>query len=299
MFRLYQTAKTIRTWLGRDYEECDEPLLGIPAEDDKMTPVQADEDAVPPRDIQSLINMFGTTDIWDRDEKKRVLRSVKETFAGARGRKGWQQLALLFSRPYWNRVWIQHEIARQENVMVHFGATKSPLALLYCLYDVLSAYKDTLGVSYCGLERRIVDWARYRVTFALLRDVRLMRATDQKDKIYGAAGLSSVLRGVAVNYSLLIESVYIATFRQIVIKYGHLDLILDSASPVPARGLSNLPSWCPDWSENLDVVWTGSESSDKNKAPIEQLLYGTGLLILKMTRLCFKHGDRALIAKGF
>lgn len=131
-------------------------------------------------------------------------------------------MAILFARPYWTRVWIQQEITEQSKVTVHFGKMSFPFVHLYNLYDVIQTYNNTLGSSYQGLENKVVEWARYiglhhrsvrltddfKVNFALLRDGRLMRATNPRDKICGVAGLSPVLRHCRVDYSLPIHRVY-------------------------------------------------------------------------------------------
>ncbi|KAI1755452.1 heterokaryon incompatibility protein-domain-containing protein [Xylaria castorea] len=152
MFHIYQTAQRVRIWIGRESEEYDsnfgkklKSYLARYWEDSKQ-PTQRCNLRIGFKhsshwNALKLIELFGKPsrgDIYDTYD------DMGSSLEHPSVQQAWCDLAILASRPYWARVWIQQEIVRQTNVIVHCGWWKFPLTWLYNLYTLYINYLDDM-----------------------------------------------------------------------------------------------------------------------------------------------------------
>lgn len=205
---------------------------------------------------------------------------MKASFDHPTSTKAWGDLALLISRSYWRRLWIQQEIATEKNVTVHCGHFSLPLTQLYYTvnavyiylfmhgWDDLSVFKREVRLRVSKLHhpelRGTLDRKDYRTLLELVLFQSLMRATDPKDKVYGIVGICHPWReNLTIDYQLPTHRVYVRAFKSFVIWYNHLDLMVDSIRPQAMSCLEYLPSWCPDFS--INISWP--DGADRHELP--------------------------------
>jgi hypothetical protein len=81
-----------------------------------------------------------------------------------------------------------------------------------------------------------------------------LRCGDERDKIYGMLGIMKAWHNerLIVDYERPVQTIYAQAFRIIVEDSMLLDILCTQIwFPARARMLG-LPSWCPDWSKNLN-----------------------------------------------
>ncbi|KAL8627254.1 hypothetical protein Q9189_007044 [Teloschistes chrysophthalmus] len=183
-------------------------------------------------------------------------------------------LTLLYSRPYWSRLWIVQEIAMGAQVRFHCGYRSANLQLFDPFDAALVGTPEPLqgdmsDFMYLALEvsvnlclsgpgesfRKAVNATSL---LDLLRRYRFSEATDPRDKIYGLLGLKNMVPPFTVDYSVPAATVYRRFARETIMRTGKLDIlsecyaglhILQMESTACLSLKAELPSWVPDWTE--------------------------------------------------
>ncbi|KAI1742242.1 heterokaryon incompatibility protein-domain-containing protein [Xylaria scruposa] len=329
MFYIYQTAQRVRIWIGRESEECDsnlkeklESLLTRYREDSKQ-PVQRYNLRLGLKHSRhwnalKLLELFGKPG----NARDYTFDFMESSLKHPLGQKAWCDLAILACRPYWARVWIQQEIVRQTGVLVHCGRWSFPLTWLYKLHTIYTKYLDTYQdnrlptfqkfirqvfayIEFLKPQKGQIEQSDYSTTINILRHQHMRRTTDPRDNIYGIVGIVAAWRGsFPVDYRLESDGVYVAAFKFITIRYGHLGLLVDQWRISSLRNLDGLPSWCPDWTINIDPASTELSSKPRNSSfwNIPGFIGGGKSNFNKFNNsvsdFYFESNDRVLVASG-
>ncbi|KAJ4334110.1 hypothetical protein N0V95_009253 [Ascochyta clinopodiicola] len=173
----------------------------------------------------------------------------------------WQALDELLARPWWGRTWIVQEVWSASEALVQCGDHSIKWKTFRNAMDYSEAWDDMgdavkgtgRGQHWEALRRRYtlaINLAKARVngrTLATLLVTTWDRAsTDPRDKVFAMLGLVGEAEDVSLkpDYSKSTEQVYREVAREIIVKQGHMDVLL-AASGVD--GNEGIPSWVPDW----------------------------------------------------
>ncbi|KAL8723376.1 MAG: hypothetical protein Q9225_000292 [Loekoesia sp. 1 TL-2023] len=196
----------------------------------------------------------------------------------------WRDLGKLFSRPWFQRLWIIQEVALSFNLSFLCGQellSWNDMAMFaICLLDndmesLLSLEKSAEGVvseSGCTRVRQMSIMRDYERTFPqqsmllqALVEGRGAQATDARDKVYGVMGMTSI--AMYPNYGSPVTDVYTDAARKILESEGVLrpemtHILISLLCCVDhEQPLTDLPSWVPDWSLPRQTVSLGFHGS--------------------------------------
>ncbi|KAI0172455.1 HET-domain-containing protein [Hypoxylon sp. FL1284] len=189
---------------------------------------------------------------------------MEASLANEAHRARWQDVARLFDRSYWRRVWVRQEVALAKGIVVlcgdrmmswdalieaaiflnHNTADFEPIAAELTRYT--SGIYDVIGMDI--LREMILKDDRVTLEDVILH-LRQCECTDQRDKVYGGLGLVGREVSMPVDYGL--DKVTIYTNAAIAAIQTGNSLNTICACQNLSRG-SNLPSWVPD----LEADWT-------------------------------------------
>ncbi|KAI1768173.1 HET-domain-containing protein [Hypoxylon sp. FL1150] len=176
----------------------------------------------------------------------------------------WQNVARLFDRSYWRRVWVRQEVALAKGIVVLCGdqmmswdalieaaiflnentANFEHIALEITRYT--SGYHDAIGMDI--LREKILKDNQVPLEDVILH-LRQCECTDQRDKVYGALGLVGPEVDVVVDYGLDKVTIYTNAAMTAIKSTNSLNTICACQN---LNRSSGLPSWVPD----LEVDWT-------------------------------------------
>ncbi|KAF1964026.1 HET-domain-containing protein [Bimuria novae-zelandiae CBS 107.79] len=181
-------------------------------------------------------------------------------------------LVHLFSRPWWQRMWIIQEVALAPDVLVVCGSRHIRWSTFHVFIiawmDVghMSHYRNlsrlqitalrTLGMLVSGFSEAL---ARLRLAIRtnssvpqsfelsnLLWSFKYRSVTNPRDKIYGLLGLLSD-HGVQVNYSKSPKEIYVSFFSSCLLEDRGLDWFRWMTGECYEPNKLCLPSWVPDF----------------------------------------------------
>lgn len=227
---IYRTAEQVLIWLGREADGS--------------------------KGAMKLIDNISDIGVEESD----VIASLENEAHHAK----WQNVARLFDRSYWRRVWVRQEVALAKGIVVLCGdqmmswdalieaavflnqntANFEPIAAELTRYT--SGYHDAIGMDI--LREMILKDNQVPLEDVMLH-LRQCECTDQRDKVYGALGLVGPEVDVAVDYGLDKVAIYTSAAIAAIKSTDCLNTIC--ACQNLNRG-SGLPSWVPD----LEVDWT-------------------------------------------
>jgi hypothetical protein len=239
MHHIYGKAAFVRGWLGPAEEDTD---LALELMDKIQTlPKDSWEQIANPADIEHAIGSV------------------------ARSQMHWAALLRLFQRKWFQRCWVVQEaiLAREIEVMV--GARRLPFSAIpisaramnnfaaYQVPDHITIHSDWSALTTSYFADRALSLGN------LLRWFRCFKASDPRDKLYGAFGWGKVYsksnpsQGLViaaevleVDYGCSLERTYTRVVHHIFTVDGDLSLLL--CFPTKHR-LQDLPSWVPDFSQ--------------------------------------------------
>lgn len=210
----------------------------------------------------------------------------------------WNDLRRLFELRWFTRIWVIQEVvhSQKEPIIIHGDAVYSWDRLGWAAswlrrkgYLRLPHMPQSMHNvdALCSLRRaagRGIHWPLDAlISFTQIK----FHATDQRDKVYSLLGLSAecqdpsnIPEDLRPDYNITVEQTYMKVGRFLLRQGGSLALLTrtrgTSGSLTWARRLHNLtdlPSWCPDWSDfdgyntyiRTSFSWLGY--SDTSRAP--------------------------------
>ncbi|KAI2466478.1 HET-domain-containing protein [Annulohypoxylon bovei var. microspora] len=180
-------------------------------------------------------------------------------------RAEWRNVALLFDRPYWRRVWIRQEIILSREISVCCGhdiLTWDQLVKgAHFLADYATDFNPIMAKSshytsgyYLVLE--MIRWQKMALSGdtiplqQLMLHLRQCECTDQRDKVYGALGLVSIEMSIYVDYGLDKVAAYTSATIAVIRSTNSLNILCECQNRSRDPGL---PSWVPDLEFGLEA----------------------------------------------
>ena len=210
-------------------------------------------------------------------------------------------LGHLFSRSWFERLWVRQEIAMSRRAMLQCGMTALDWQRFSSAIVALASKpgtnpilreKSRLACGAVDTNRLTYRYAHIRFTFGALK------CTDARDHIYAIQGLLD-----ADQASLGIEPDYLINpsqlFTDICVRMTerHFTTGFLRSCEISSRLLPNLPTWVPDWTLPLSIsnmvstpwsvcAWLSSQAKSLGSG----ILRVTGVQVAQVERLChFEH----------
>jgi hypothetical protein len=176
--------------------------------------------------------------------------------------KFYLQLISLLNKPWFGRAWVVQEVAVSKKATVVWGSNQYEWSQLIRAIEYMSEARFPLAfmptfqhIVRIEEERKRYIKGRNSLLGLLLRHQRCS-STKLLDKVYAFHGLMGILPSeyidVPIRYDDKVETLY-SVYRDVATKILQHDRNLDILSHPPSPrnsslGISDLPSWVPDWS---------------------------------------------------
>lgn len=188
-----------------------------------------------------------------------------------------QAIEKIVSLPWWNRIWTVQEAALPPQMTVIFGSIHVP----WLVFSNAASYTQRHHDNCCSFATRYTRGSRlffYRISaiaylrrdyyagrsalISILHEFRYRRASDPRDKVFALIGLGLHDTGsyMDADYTLTTSQLYQSFVRNAIGSKNDLFPLL-RAYELGRR--SDLPSWVPDWSAEVDR-WFDYEMSHLN-----------------------------------
>ncbi|KAH7370669.1 heterokaryon incompatibility protein-domain-containing protein [Rhexocercosporidium sp. MPI-PUGE-AT-0058] len=246
MSDIYRQADSVFAWLGPPSEDSDLAIQELSAMSDTFW----EGGAADARELEGPMSR-----IWAKHVAGRKVESLTPTM---------KAISTIFQRPYWNRAWVQQEIALSRDFTLFCGwpsirfdqlvtglmADVFMRGQMRCYYPELVDQSDHLGTEALRLNMlRSLGGSdgihRNKPLKNLLLSLTL-NATDPRDLVYALLGIATDAEELHIipDYTKTCQMVY----TDVALSYlTRGDLQLLGACQFP-KDLENLPSWVPDWS---------------------------------------------------
>lgn len=266
MKRIYENANYIFAWLGLPDDE-DNARLAV----DLMADFN--------RYLQTGLaeNKDDIDMVWPTIGTSSVAFPVDE--ASGDVWKGWEGIADMLSRPYWERTWIYQEATTPGEIWFFCGDHQfddvylSAAVAFGLLFSASAGFDDRFveatgqassAAALCSariqrekdLQRGLVD---------LITEMRLTRCTDERDKVFAPLGHAADLAAlpIAVDSNKSLRDVYVDVARFVLSNTRASSLEILGLVFTPADDASNpslkvqlsptVPSWVPDWRQTVSI----------------------------------------------
>jgi hypothetical protein len=185
----------------------------------------------------------------------------------------------LFSRPWWQRIWVVQEVVLARNVYVLCGDMDIPFYHVVLAFTALFELPFLNAWSGGALATRIAPLTPIfnldpRLVQSAIRghnqdpqpliqrinEVHSMQATEAKDHIYALLGMVSDVDQLAikVDYSKSCVEIFTQVAEGFLKEQGRLQILSRCQVRKPTLGL---PSWVPDWSQaQHSTIWNSKHS---------------------------------------
>ncbi len=168
-----------------------------------------------------------------------------------------QELDTLFRRPWFKRVWVLQEVWDKKSVVFMCGpASASSKALYKCTFayvgELITQELCPMALSLAEGERDGDEEETSQLNlWTQLYWSRTCLATDPRDRIFALKSLLGHEQwkiNYLIDYTKSVEEIYIMTAEFL---WPVLKIRMLAASKHPHN--MNMPSWCPDWSQNVPL----------------------------------------------
>jgi hypothetical protein len=222
-----------------------------------------------PDDDDSSLAMDLLRGVAERaDSPESITRAI---FSEARQRD-FDAAVSLFSRDYWNRLWVVQEVLNAQSITVYCGRSKLPWSVFTRASATFRRHKDDLldnfgshgGPRGRRAQLKMIDYARVLTTqgpATLKIDVSSLHetilacrgrlASDGRDKVFGLLGIlgKDHRSDIPIDYSLSIKDVYTNVVDHVITTTERLDIICDAIHYPVCPNAVTLPTWVPDYSQ--------------------------------------------------
>jgi hypothetical protein len=236
MGQIYSNARKVITWLGVEapYSYAAAGLVN------NITHNRMKKKADPDLDEYTSLEFHQTFD--------RILANQRSP------PKAMEGLAELFSRSYWERVWIIQEVAKASVVIVRCGKLVMDLHILLRLRNYCRQLPDRTQTLLAAISKFRAQELRNHDRMSLIQALTISRSsvsTDERDKVYALLGLAG--DGVDLvplpTYDTSVSEVFEKLTRNMMESHQPSNvLVLAQRGPLAER-FSSAPPWCIDWAQ--------------------------------------------------
>jgi hypothetical protein len=244
MREIYEQAKSIRVWLGRDSKQYQAKLAidSIRIISDFL----CQKLGIKPSDLSSIKDP-----LYDVLTKKRELIPLPNECEFSNDEM-WKALVWFYSHPYFTRVWIIQEINVPSSRILHCGYEsieweRVDLVAGYIIME--TAFSKAYGFSnaYCWWAASLVEISLSKSWIFMLYLASNFSCMDHRDFIYGLRGLMKFSQGAELlfpDYSKSVTEVYRDCAEAALINFQNTDILY-------YLGGTEDPSWVPRWDKAM------------------------------------------------
>ncbi|KAL2061852.1 hypothetical protein VTL71DRAFT_7230 [Oculimacula yallundae] len=250
---IYESAEWVIIWLGNYHEPCDEKIVinesrwGI---DNSGRAPEADTGAA----TQLALCLGYMLDDPAKDQT--FPDGTKNYPSEVTNLQAWAQLARLFQRPWFERLWIIQEISVSQRAMVLCGG----YMILWSQLEAAARYiLQPMGIPVPSHVRKLLPlMAAHRMIqvslnsmwnidkkniLTILHSTQEAKCLDPRDKLYAILAIVEDTEDIQIDYSTPVEQTYRTWAEKSLRRTKSLDIL--SACCDSSR-LGDLPSWVPD-----------------------------------------------------
>ncbi|KAH7091409.1 heterokaryon incompatibility protein-domain-containing protein [Paraphoma chrysanthemicola] len=194
-------------------------------------------------------------------------------------------LTELFSRPYWERVWIIQEVAKASVVVARCGKLVMDLHILLRLTTYCRHLPDRTQTLLAAISRFRAQELRNHGRMSLVQAMitsRFSVSTDERDKIYALLGLAGDSENLVPlpTYAKSAPEVFEELTRNLIESHQPSNVLaLAQRGPLTER-VSSAPPWCVDWAQ-LEVSipdWVAESSFPANRSQPQRPVFINSIL---------------------
>jgi Heterokaryon incompatibility protein (HET) len=183
----------------------------------------------------------------------------------------------LFRSDLWSRLWIWQELIVANTIQLEWETHSVKIEDLWIVFQILQrltivewplikpkSFELLIGNNPTTPASKVFEilkirtrrgiWQEQKVLplDRLLDSARRAFSTDPRDRVFALCGLSDPKLGIVPDYQATIQQVYTATATAIMERERSLDILAYCKHSRITKAMA-LPTWCPDWSSQLDV----------------------------------------------
>ncbi|KAH7081384.1 heterokaryon incompatibility protein-domain-containing protein [Paraphoma chrysanthemicola] len=194
-------------------------------------------------------------------------------------------LAELFSRSYWERVWIIQEVAKASVVIVRCGKLVMDLHTLLRLRTYCRQLPDRTQTLLAAISKFRARELRNHGRMSLVQALTTSRSsvsTDERDKIYALLGLAGDSEDLVPlpTYVTSASEVFEELTRKVIESRQPSNvLVLAQRGPLAER-VSSAPPWCVDWAQ-LELImpdWVAKSSFPAKFSQPQRPIFANSIL---------------------
>ncbi|KAH8820561.1 heterokaryon incompatibility protein-domain-containing protein [Xylogone sp. PMI_703] len=255
MKRIYESAKRVCVWLGRD-DDGDFRLVNI---------------------VLNMVDMRFA--VFFRGRQPTVMQSFELLRRVKFDRNDWpieeaEETAFwrLFQRPWFERIWVVQEVAVSSSVTMMMGdheinLDRLGLAIQWLQYVIMNYSPGTSRASTMWLTRHKLE-ERSTSLEHLLRVTKTFKSTDPRDKLYGILGVSKEGQNLDLypelrpDYTKEPGEIYTDMTRVLIKKSKDLS-VLNSVQHIDDVQTDGFPSWVARWDSHYEESCFAVQDSAK------------------------------------
>jgi len=248
---IYEQAERVILWLSKLNEPADESLQ---VELSQWT-IGAIEENTEGKARSAIVLALCLKEEVDHRQSSEVSMRLEDC-THADSLQVWFQLARLFNRPWFERLWIIQELAVSRNAIVQWGNLQTGWPTLERAAKFI-LHPGTAMVS-PHIRRLFPLLGAHRITqvalqsmynfdtnnvLTILHSTQNTKCSDPRDRLYAIQGIVTDNTDIEIDYSIPVQQVYLNWARERIMRTRTLDVL--SACADSSRD-GDLPSWIPD-----------------------------------------------------
>lgn len=254
MKTIYEQAERVIIWLGK-YNEPTDASIRLNLSQWNVYGVEDNSEALA-RSAMILLSLL-QKEAGQKQSSEISEYSIRlADCAHANNLQVWTQLARLFYRPWFERLWIIQELAVSRKAVVRWGNLQMDWQILEkAARFILRPGEAVLSPD---IRRLFPMLGAHRITqvslqsmlnvnkkniLSILHNTQSTKCSDPRDRLFAILGVTDDVDDVEIDYSIPVTEVYIRWARKRLERVQSLDVLHACANSSRA---GDLPSWVPD-----------------------------------------------------
>lgn len=254
MKTIYEQAERVIIWLGK-YNEPTDASFRLNLSQWNVYGVEENSEAMARSAMILILLLQKETDQTQSSEISENSIRLADC-AHAYNLQVWTQLARLFYRPWFERLWIIQELAVSRKAIVRWGNLQVDWQILEkAARFILHPEEDALSPD---IRRLFPVLGAHRITqvslqsmfkfdkkniLSALHNTQSTKCSDPRDRLFAILGVVDDVDDVEIDYSIPVTEVYIKWAQKRIKRLHSLD-VLNACADSSRAG--DLPSWVPD-----------------------------------------------------
>ncbi|KAE9363791.1 HET-domain-containing protein [Stipitochalara longipes BDJ] len=277
MKSIYEQAEMVLIWLGNFNEPTDEhfrrDIFGW-----NIDKVEENSAAMARSAMMLIVLLQKEADHTQSSEISENSIRLAD-YIHANNLQAWAQLARLFNRPWFERLWIIQELAVSRNAIVQWGNLQINWSILEKAAKFILRPGETVLLP--DIRRLFPSLGAHRITqvalklmynfdtknvLTILHNTQNTKCSDPRDRLYAIWGIVEDNEDIEIDYSIPVQQVYLNWVTKRLKRTESLDFLTACAN---SSRDGDLPSWVPDLRRPFGqdkLMWIASQE----KANISQ-----------------------------